>query len=109
MCKKVSPSMALGFALQRRNRVSSEQLLKKSQKLLRMGEGYLLDVSHRSIAQTVGAYPDDMMIEFERSSFAVVKKQSGGQIFRSAHLRMCYESAFAKEELESVIRILTEA
>lgn len=101
--------MALGFALQKRKRVSSEQLLKKSQKLLRMGEGYLLDVSHRSIAQTVETYPDDMVIEFERSSFFVVKKQAGGRMFRSAHLRMCYESAFAKEEFDSVIRVLTEA
>lgn len=106
MCKKISPSMALGFALQRRSRVSFEQLLKKSEKLLRMGDGYLLDVSHRSIAQTVDSHPDDMMIKFEQSSFFVIKRQATGRMFRTSHLKMCYEEAFTESEFKSVIRVL---
>ena len=108
MCKRISPSMALGFALQKRDRVSSRQLLEKSKKLLRMGDGFLLDVSHRTIARTVESHADVMEIVLERSSFSVVKKRAAGRLFNASHLRMCYEAAFTGEEFKTVRQVLIE-
>lgn len=109
MCKKISPTMALGFALQKCTRVSFAQLQRKRKKLLAMNDGYILDVSYRTIAKTVASYSDVMTIASENSSFFVVKTQTDGRIFETEHLKMCYRDAFAVKEFTALVRILTEA
>lgn len=110
MCKRISPLMALGFALKDREKITFSQLLEKRRRLLRIGEGFLLDVSHRTIAKTVAAYPNMMEVVLENDSFAVAKKQIGqeGRIFKASHLKMCYEAAFSAKEFRSVTKVLSE-
>lgn len=109
MCKKVSPIMALGFALQKRDRISYEQLLLKSKKLLDTDDGYLLDVSFREIAKTVEANPGALEIVVDREFYSVVKKQSNVRIFKESHLTMCYHEAFTEAEFKELVSILIEA
>lgn len=110
MCKRVSPLMALGFALKNREKITFDQLLKKRRRLLKMGDGFILDVSYRTITKTVAAYSDMMEVVLEDNSFAVAKKQIGekGRIFKESHLAMCYRTAFSAKEFRSVTKILSE-
>ncbi|MCQ2367469.1 MAG: hypothetical protein MJ109_00440 [Kiritimatiellae bacterium] len=109
MCKKVSPIMALGFALQKRDRISYDQLLLKSQKLLSTDDGYLLDVSFREIAKTVEAYPGAFEIVVDRECYSVIKKRTDVRMFKESHLKMCYHEAFSEAEFKELVSILIEA
>ncbi len=100
--------MILGYALSNRERVTCCQLREVKRRLLDFNDGYILDVSFRTIAKTVRVYSDMMDIVFNEEEFSVVKKKrkSGGRMFQLSHLRQCYSASFDTAEFAAIVKIL---
>lgn len=110
MCVRVSSSMMLGYVLKNRERISYHELLEKRERLMQLGDGYVLDVSFRTISRVVSSYEDCMEIEFAQDEYLIKKKKcrDRGLIFSEPHLKMCYKELFPHRDFAQIVKILTQ-
>lgn len=109
MCMRVSSSMMLGYVLKDRERISYHELLEKRERLMQLGDGYVLDVSFKTISRVVSSYEDCMEIDFAQDEYSIKKKRRRdvGRIFREQNLKMCYEELFPRRDFAQIVEILT--
>ena len=94
MCRRLSSSMVVRYALGKRKRISYCELINMRKQLMSVGSGYLVDVSFRSILQVVRTYDRELEISAEHAAYSIKRKRTlkTGGLFNYRHLKKCYMS-----------------
>lgn len=109
MCKHISSPMVIGYALQDRESVTNEDLMQLRHRLVSYGDGFLADVSFRSIRRVVNDYDDSLELIITGESYQVRKKSThaGSRLFKESHLKACYGASYRETEYQEIVNILS--
>ena len=109
MCRRLSSSMVVRYALSGRKSVSYCELLDIKKRLMHVGSGYLVDMSFRSVSQVVRAYDKDLEIIIEREAYSIKRRSNikTTRILDYKHLKKCYMAFVPTGDCRSIVSILS--
>lgn len=109
MCKKLSASMVVRCALGKHSCISYGELVNIKRELMSVGDGYLVDMSFRSVSRTVNTYDRELEIVDNQEGFAIKRKGKckRSNLFDCNRLSKYYLGAFPVRDRSAIISILS--
>ncbi len=109
MCRRLSSSMVVRYALGGRKSISYCELLDIRKRLMHVGAGYLVDMSFRSVSQAVRAYDNDLEIIIEHETYSIRRRGNAKttRMLDYKHLKKCYMSFVPAVDCRSIVSILS--
>ena len=109
MCMRLRSSMVVRYALGGRKSISYSELLDIRKRLMRVGAGYLVDMSFRSVSQAVKVYDKDLEIIVEHGTYSIRRRcnTKTTKMLDYKHLKKCYMAFIPSVDRHNIVSILS--